>query len=271
LAYKVRFKNSQAEFMITPAKKYQATFYVADEYTKGLKSCTFAAVKDDGTSNGKSETTLTYAGAVAKTYGAGVLADGAITLPAKKASGIIYDSSTIDQFGREDNFSNEENLFPFGNREDKSMGLVKKGVIEITDTAGTKINIFNTKKSTLGVPASQTDTTITYVGNKTALVKAGDKILNTETAYVVSAVFGGVNTVITVNSDATLGVVATETFTVGQIDDPVYLADDMSGDLPFTTIPPVSGSGKLKQIVGYIENAISVRVDLTIDVNPSTV
>ena len=256
MALTVKVKDSQAEYRLSNYK-FQSTFFVDSSVTAGLKAGFFAGLKGDGTSNGVTPvTTLVYAGADAKI----------------KASGIIYQASAVDAYGRRDNLSEETNLFPFGVRTSEGIGLLKKAVLEVTDNSNSYNTYFRTTTYTLGTPTSQTNTTITYTGDKTSLVRIGDKIKNTATTYVTNVVYTAAptnTTVITTVTGDTLGTDATETFVLTQIDEPVYLAVNMTGDLPFTTIPPASGD--LKQIVGVIESGIAVRIDLTLDVNPSVV
>lgn len=256
----VKVKQSQIAPLITGFKP-QATMFVDDAYTKGIKTAFFIAPKSDGTADGVKEATITYAGAAAKTYAD--LGDANITIPAKAAFGINYEASPVDPMRRRDDFNNETRLYPKGRRQDFKIGFLQDAVVEITDTDNVEGRYFRTFDYTIGTPTSQDNATKTLVfaGDVTSKVRAGDKVKNgANVTFVVSAVFAAGNTtVVTVDG---LGDVATETFVLGQIGDVVYLSDDMSGGLPFTTIKPATGSGKIEQPVGWIESTIAVRVKI---------
>lgn len=261
MAIKVKVKQSQTSQNITGFKP-QATFFVDDSLTVGLKAGFFVTTKTDGTADGNAEATLTYANAnTATTYSAGVLAVGAIVVPQKKALGILYEASPVDPLGRKDNFADSEKLLPKGRLQDFRVGLVKDAVLEITDTTSTDGRYFRTANDLLGTPSAQDGTakTITITGDVTARVRAGDRVLNNSvTTQVVSAVYTSPSTVITTLVGG-YGDVAKATTVLGQIGEIGYLTDDATGDLPFTFVVPTTG--KIKQKVGYVESAIAFRVE----------
>ena len=173
----VKVKQSQIAPLITGFKP-QATLFVDDSYTKGIKTAFFIAPKSDGTADGAKEATITYAGAAAKTYTD--LGDANITIPAKAAFGINYEASPVDPLGRRDDFSNEVKLFPKGRRQDFKIGFLQDAVVEVTDTSDVEGRYFRTYDYTIGTPSAQTDATKTLVftGDISAKVRVGDKVKN---------------------------------------------------------------------------------------------
>ncbi len=265
---RVRVKHSQTNVM-TSGYKPQATFFVDDAFTKGLKTAMFLSIKSDGTADNNKEATITYAGSKSKAYTD--IGETTITLPAKPALGLIYEATPVDMLGRRDNFTSEDRLLPKGRRQDFRIGLMTNGVIEVTDTSSAEQRYFRTYDYALSSVAptavdGTTNKTIIFAADLTNAIRAGDKITvkvgaTTVVTLVKTAVYAaGTGTTIT-TVDGGYGVVATGlTVTVnGQIGEILYLADDMSGDLPFTTIKPTSG---IVQPVGYIETAISARISV---------
>lgn len=270
MAIVVTVKDSQAIYR-TEDFKFQGTYLVDDALTLGLKKGFFFGIQGAGTGNGVAQCTLTYANATAVTYGAGVLATGAITVPITKASGIIYESSAIDQYRRTDAVTDEPNVFPAGNREYVGFGLMKKGVLEISDDTNGQATYFTSVKTAIGTTSAQTGTTtftMTLPGDLRTSVKIGDKLSNNGViVWVTDVTYSSPSTVITTALGGYGDTASKVVYKMSQIDDPVYLADTMAGDLPFTTLVPTTG--KLKQIVGYIESPIAVRIDL--ELNPAIV
>lgn len=259
MAIKVKVRQSQLKTNTTKVRP-SATYFVDDSLTVGLKNAKFITVKPDGTADGNVEATLTYAGAAAKTYDAGVLAAGAIVVPQKKALGIQYESTKKDPLGRKDDLTDNENLLPKGRLQDWRIGFITEGILDITDTTQAEGRYFRTTNDLLGTPSAQDATakTITMTGDLTARVRAGDNVLNNGvTTQVVSAVYTSPSTVITTLAGG-YGDIAKPTTVLSQIGEIGYLADDMTGDLPFTFVVPTSG--KIKQPVGIVESATTFRV-----------
>lgn len=269
MAIKVTVKNSQSDFENTGFLA-QGTFYVDDSHTTGLKSGFFCAIKGDGASkclvNGsESQATFTYAGAKDKAYAGETDRNGNVwagaTVPAHKADGILYKQTARDRFGRSDDLNDEERYFPYGKREDMAIGMLKKGVLEVCDTDTVKTRFFTTANTEKGTATLATGV-LTLAGHG---LKVGDKVfLNGASTHFVKTVPS--DSTFTVTGTAVAGAVVA----LSQIGDPVYLAQDMSGDLPFTTIKPETGDG-INQLIGYIESAMAVRIDLTLDLDPATI
>lgn len=268
MAIKVTVKNSQSDFENTGFLA-QGTFYVDDSHTTGLKSGFFCAIKGDGTSKclsygAEDQATLTYAGAREKEYASETDRNGntwaGATIPAHKADGMLYKQTARDRYGRSDDLNDEERYFPYGKREDLAIGMLKKGVLEVCDTDTIKTRYFTTVNKAVGTATFSVDT-FTLAGHG---MKVGDKVDIAGSTYHITEV----PTVDTFKAgDAGT---AGDVKLLSQIGDPVYLATDMSGDLPFTTIKPTT-AGDINQLIGYIESTMAVRIDLTLDLDPATV
>jgi hypothetical protein len=218
------------------------------------------------------------------------ISDGtSLTIDPLKASGIIYKQTARDRYGRADDLMDENRLHPYGKREDVAIGLLKKGVIEVSSTDIGKANMWNTVDRT-GPNVTIADGDTEVVGltpdqTVTLGLKYGSKIeIGGETFYIrhTHATAGGVHVSKPVSGDKS-GVIVSKC----QIDDPLYLNKffdakniqegtrvvhgytDLS-DIPFTPIPPSMDdskpAGSIDQLVGYIESPIAARIDLTIDV-----
>ena len=99
----LRIKTSQLKPHIS-GWKAQANLYVNDKYTKGLKYGAFVCA-ETGTADGEVKPTLRYAGLASATYTD--IADTSVVLPAKAATGIVYESSARDIYASLINLSNE--------------------------------------------------------------------------------------------------------------------------------------------------------------------
>ena len=85
-------------------------------------------------------------------------------------------------------------------------------------------------------------------------MKEGEKVAtSTAVAYTTSVTFDGTNTV--VGLTASLGNSTVDLTFKGVLFETIYLADDMSGDLPFTLVPNA-------EPVGKVVSAIAVEIDL---------
>lgn len=287
MALILNVKNSQSEFTNT-GFLFQGTWYVDNSFvatptfTGGLESASFCGIKS-GTSlclvDGLQEQATLFPASDIAVSGA----IGGLDVTALKASGIIYKESPRDRYGRTDNLSDETRLHPYGNREDKAIGLLKKGVLEVSDFAIQRYKHFASTDTVLvnganGNPITGTVTsnTLTLTAEPQYLLKYGDKVQVGGTVGYVT------NVVSTTVVDVTHADISASTVTnLCQIDDPIYLntftdTSDIeitpgrvgrgwndASELPFRTFP-LSGA-TIDQVVGYIESPIAVRIDLTID------
>lgn len=263
--YFINVKHSQNEFVNT-GFLFQNTYYVDDSIKEGLPIASFCSIYS-GTSiclqNGvKEQATLHKAGK-----------------KVAKASGVIYTTSPKDMYGRTDDFSNETMLYPYGQRQDKAIGLLKKCVIEIGD--GTKKHVFRTVDEVLVDSASVTENKKVTITSNTEL-KYGDKIeiidTGAENASSIHHIVAINDKEITFTPDANVtGPV--KVLVKCQMDDPIYLNDvpvqkngiyEKMEDLPFTTIRTTT-PGEIDQLVGYVESPVAIRIDLNLDINPQKV
>lgn len=242
----LRFKHSQAEYVNT-GKLYQTTFYVDESHANGIKLAYFTAIKGDGISAGQPKATLTYA-------------DQSKGIAAK---GIVSETSARDRYGRKDDMGDEVFLYPYGEREDTRIGLVKKGVITTTIH---------------GKPTQPyffiADTNVTLTGNGTKLADFGVHGHALKEGTVV--VKGGSEHVVTaIAADGTVTYGEALVATVGdtvvvkcEIGKPLYLntveldAAGLPTNLPFTLLKPVEG---FVQYVGEVASGKHVEFNLEID------
>lgn len=260
MSFMINVKNSQSEFQIT-RHLFQNTYYVDDSIKDGLELGTFCGVAS-GTSkcrqeNGTAQAVMIPAGKDSKV----------------KAAGIVYDSSAKDQYRRADDMSNETRLYPYGDRQDLAFGLLKKGVIEISDLSSKhNIRVYRTVDQDFGNGTVSSGTLTLDKGTKE--LKYGDKIsFGDDIGHISEVTNDTTYKVIGIQDGASKKVIAK-----CQMDEPVYLNKAVTikpeakgkfeklSDLPFTTVPPQQG--ELSQVVGYIESPKHVRIDLTIQVDP---
>lgn len=266
--YKIGVKSSQLEPNIT-GKLYQNTYYVDDSEVNGLSVGTFCSVQS-GTSqcyteNGKIQATLKYAGKDVK----------------RKASGIIYETSAKDRYGRSDDFEDEYNLFPYGYREDTAIALVKTGVITVSNTEKYKtLRVYqpfdvmvetvsiDTEKDTFKIKKSKTK--LEYGDKIQFICDAGRKKSIHYVVDVKDELDGQLVSFVPKTTETETSVILK-----CMIGEPVYLNNvpkvhkglyESKKELPFTTVP--AQSGELDQIVGYIESPMHIRIDLTKSINP---
>lgn len=254
--------NNQLEYVVSGVRPIE-TYFVDDSYTDGVKAFRFSAIKGDGTVGGRGEISLQYADATAG-------------IPAQ---GFFFDTSTKDRYGRGDDITPETNLFPKGERQNKGMGLPKKGQMIVNDDDSFKsIEYFRAvnevllkDNASITVVTGTSDTTINVPSDLTGDLKVGDYIkiedaTNSEELQVkaIDATTITTNTAITNDYDGGTGVVTLTALTMLQR--PVYLieGDQASTTLPVQTLVPTT-SGNLKQIVGYIDSKATYRIDLSID------
>lgn len=262
MSFIINVKNSQSEFMTT-GHLFQNTYYVDDSIKDGLELGTFCGVASGISkckqSTGDVQTVLVGAGKDVKI----------------KASGVIYNASPRDQYGRTDDLTDETRLYPYGNRESTAYGLLKKGVISINNTNSKyDLRIYRTidiKLEGTGTVASG----VLTLTKGTSELKYGDKISIDNKIGYVSEVTSTISYKVVGLEDISS---ASEVTIKCQIDDPVYLNKavtitpdkkghfDKLSDLPFTTVPPQSG--ELSQLVGYIESPMHIRFDLTLQLDP---
>lgn len=258
--FKLNVKNSQLE-PLTTGTLYQTTYYVDDALKDGIEYGTFCGVASGNSKcvqegNKTKQAVLVEAGKDIKV----------------KASGIIYDASARDRYGRSDDFENETRRYPYGYREDTALSLIKKGVLEVLEPNNFyNLRIFRSTDLDLG-NGTVSSNVLTLDEDNTEL-KYGDKITIQDVTGWVSEVTDTKHfKVIGFNSES--GNVVAKC----QMDDPVYLNKKVTikpeakgkfeklSDLPFTTIP--AQSGELSQIIGYIESPRHIRFDLTIQIDP---
>lgn len=244
MALKISVKNSQSDFVNT-GMLFQGTWYVDNSLPEGLESATFCGIK-----GGQSACLVDGKMDQATLWPAGT--------DALKASGIVYKQSARDRYGRTDDMTDETRYYPYGIREDKAIGLLKKGVIEVSSTENQRYRHWYT-----------CDTAVLERD-----LKHGDLVKTDEgTAHVVSVnKLTGKATI----TEGTLTLVDGKATALCQIDAPLFLntavtikPEDKGAfagaeGLPFTTIKPESG---IVQLVGYVESAIAARIDLTLHVD----
>lgn len=262
----LRVKNNQRQDNITKMKP-QMTYLVDDAMADGVKHGSLLQVIGTGTAKGKAEATFTYAGASDNTY---TLENGDTVAVAKGgADGIQFTASPKDQYGRSDDMEDETMLFPSGVRDHRPIGMIKEGIITLSDTevAATDFKYFFTADETLTTPDSETanvgsgTTDLVFTGKDvTKEYRPGNKLeIDSTEVFVVSSTFDGSDSTVVVNAE--LDGAASAVTGKCQIGDPIWLADDMTGDLPVTTIKPTE-AGKVLQPAGYIETAIHLRIKL---------
>ena len=261
MSFIISVRNSQSEFLTT-GHLFQNTYYVDDSIKNGLEVGTFCGVASGKSKcrqeNGEEQAVLVASGKDIKV----------------KASGIIYNASPRDQYGRTDDLTDETRLFPYGDRQDLAYGLLKKGVIEISDTENKyNIRVYRTVDVKLEGTGTVASGVLTLT-NATSELKYGDKILVGDKIGYVSGVTSTTSYKVVGLEDASSQQVTIKC----QMDDPVYLNKAVTiepaekghfktlADLPFTTVPPQSG--ELSQLVGYIESPKHVRIDLTLQLDP---
>lgn len=262
MAIKLTVIANQIAPAITGWKAYQS-FYVDDAYTKGLEFGKLVGVAT-GTSQGTSgldEATVHYAGHVGATYSN--LADGNVVVPAIKACGVIYDPSTIDSYRRTDDQTNETRLFPYGQRENRRIAMIPEFVWHLQDdTNYTNLAYFRKLDETIDVAdvVSFDDATATIVlsGDFSGDIKVEEKMeIDGDTYWATSVSYDDVagETTVVLNDGA--GDIALAITLKSVLFDDVYLADDMTGDLPFTLIYEAG-----RQKIGTIESTYAVRAKL---------
>jgi hypothetical protein len=288
----ISVKNSQNEFVNT-GMLFQGTWYVDDKFEQtldfrgGLETGIFCGIKSGNSKcrvNGNTGQPTLYPATASSTTmevgtGNGDGGSSTLTLEPLKASGIIYKSSPRDRYGRTDDLADETRLHPYGKREDLAIGLLKKGVIEVSVHDGVKeveYRIFRSVDEVTTETVTSGDVVVPFTpGNH--VYKVGNKVeYNGEINWIA-----GVDE--TAN-ELTLAYAPTVDGTLilkGQIGDPVYLNtfSDTSVDkgnigsinysfedeskLPFTAIPPQHTGATINQVVGFIESPIAIRVDLS--------
>ena len=249
MALIARVKNSQSETQ--NGILFQSTFHVDDSVKNGIKHGRFVAIKADGKCAGL--------------YGAKTVATLVEAGKGKAPVGIVYEESRPSQYqGPMEALLEAESkaakaLLPYGNIEDRAIGLLRRGVVEISDTEFTKYRHFNTVDVVLGVAASipaiaknaTGDIPVAGAANK---IKVGALVEVAGKKAVVEAIAASKITVKAIDAIAAAtngGAVKA----LGVIGKPVYLAEAGS-ELPFTLHP---GTGFK---VGFVESPIAVRFNL---------
>lgn len=255
--------NNQLEYNSTGYRPIE-TYFVDDSYTTGVKAFRFSAIKGDGTVGGVSEISLQYADATS-----GIA-----------AKGFFFDTSSSDRYGRGDNLTAETMLFPKGVRENKGMGLVKRGEMQIADDASFNLvkyfrGLDEVVASTVGgdtitVVTGTSAVTINCNKDLTGELSIGDwiKVTNGSTTDTVQ-VKAVTSTTITTNTAMGNNYSTTTVITaLSMIQRSIFLieADQSGAVMPFQTLVPVT-SGNLKQELGYITSQNTYVIDLSIDPN----
>lgn len=253
-------KFSQSQLRIT-GYLFQSTFYVADQVEK-IKAGYFVSVSDDpkmtskGGNYGDESPTLVYAD------------------EKNRVMGICYDTSAVDQYGRTDNFENEEYLYAYGKRESLAIGPLKECVMTISNLTKRRYRHYYTLAKDTGVALDvSADGTLSGEGLKllAGILKVGDKVSieGVEPFLFVKTV--GLDTVEFCKEDGTALDSATAKTGAkvkirGQYDDKVYFnvnqkacAEGTEEGLPF--LPFITGTADwAKKPIGRIESPINVRI-----------
>ncbi len=256
----VNVKTSQILPKVTNWRS-QKGFYVDDTYAKGLEKCKFGTIIT-GLSGGQKAPVISYAGHVGATYTD--IGAAPIALGAARTFGLIYETSPIDQYRRTDDLSDETRLFPKGPRTDKQYALMPSGVLEIIDTEeffgnGNYFREVDYVPTEAATAFDDATATITYAGNLTTAIKVEDRLeIDGASYYVVDIVYDSVGNETTITLNEGAGDIVLPVTVKGQIYDDLFLADDMTGDVPFTTVPTDS-LGNARQKVGYVESGMAMR------------
>ena len=257
----VTVKSSQILPKISNGWRGQQGFYVDDTYTKGLEKCKFITIIT-GVAGNETAPVMSYAGHVGATYDD--IAEGSIALGAAKAVGFLYESSSIDQYRRIDDQTDETRLFPKGARTDKKYAPMPEGVLEVIDLDEMYGNgsYFRTVDKLMPTASSFDDGTATIVFNGNINdVRVDEKVEIDGSEYWIEDIAfneGTNKTTITLNEGA--GDVVVPVLLKGQLFEPVYLADDMTGEVPFT-MQPTDGTID-RQKLGFVESSVAVRINV---------
>lgn len=249
----LRIKTSQLKPHIS-GWKAQSNLYVNDKYTKGLKYGAFVCA-ETGTADGEVKPTLRYAGLTSATYTD--IADTSVVLPAKAATGIVYESSARDIYASLIDLSNEAKLFPYGTRQQDPIVMLDEAVYEISDLDDVMKNTFFFR-TTDKVLVAATNTTAVFDNTAKTIVmdgeitgiRIGEKIgTASATTYVTSCTYDNATGKTTIGLLAGLGNAIVETKLLATIFDPLYATNDQNGDVPFQLVP---NGAKVGQVVSGI-------------------
>lgn len=256
MSYLLSVKDSQSIYRNT-GYLFQGTWYVDDSLKNGLNIATFCCIE-----SGKSKCSSVIGFKQATLFPSGKNIN-------RKASGLIYTTSAIDRYERTDDMSDEYRLFPYGDRQFLAIGLLKQGVVTISTK--NKENIYRTVDTTLeNVKISNSKITDKNIVSK---LQYGDKIEINSIHYYIEKINEKEAQIVPELKDYSGSIVIK-----CQIDDPVYLNNEVVdnlkngeyhnlNELPFTTVR--AKVGELDQLVGYIESPTAVRIDLSVDIDPS--
>lgn len=256
---KLRIKTSQLKPTVM-AWKSQMNAFVNDAYTSGLKYGALLAL-ETGTAKGETKPVIRYAGTQPATYND--IATAPVVLPAKKACGIIYESSSRDIYSTAIDLGNEERLYPYGRRQQDPIAIIDEAVYEITDLEdlmGDSFYFRSTDKVLVeagqaNVVFDNTAKTITFSTAVVTGFRVGEKLTTSTgaTAYIDAITYGASSTVITLS--AGLGALVVETKLMATLFEPLYSAPDMTGEVPFQLKP--NGD-----IIGKVVSAISAQIKI---------
>jgi len=258
MAILINVKATQIKPRVLKNWRAQETFAVNDEYTKGLEYGKLIGVIT-GKQEGADKPVFTYAGAEEATYTD--IADSNVTIPATKAVGVIYDTSAKDQYGRTDDLTGEDRLFPMGTRQNVKMPPVDSWVWEIIDTDQKYGNVSYFRQIDKTIESNDIDSfddataTIVLTGEVNDIREEESIEIDGDIYYIEEIVIGTGVTTLTLDRGA--GDVVMDIVLKSQLFEPVYLPDDMTG-LPFTMLP-YDGAGGDRQKIGYVEGPIQVR------------
>lgn len=251
----VRLNDGQSDYK-TMGYLFQSTFFVDDSITEGIKESAFVAIKGDGK--------------VAGLYGTEAVATLKYAEAGDRPVGVVYEESRESQYaGQMEMLKNSNNpvktLLPYGNIEDRAIGLLRHGVMIISKVGETKYRHFNT----VGISGTLTsfdsslddgaESTTEIEATKLKGLKVGDIIYlgSDKKKAILSSLTGGKFKVKNISGGA---ITSSDTAFEAKsaIGEPVYLNTNQkeAGELPFT-LDPSSGVK-----VGWIESPISVRFNL---------
>ncbi len=257
ITYEVKFSQSD----VTEGRAYNAVYFADEDYadgtigTTGLGLGKLVGIKDDGESlayGGKTAPTLQYADA-----SSGIKAVGFVW----RASAPAVDTTITDQLTNID-----ANYYPYGDREDTGLVMIKRGAIVVKDT--TRDYYFNTTKKaitgTVEVAGGALDDVVGTGTSFTTELRVGDLIeVDGQVKEVVTITD---NTNLVVGSNFSGAVAAGEAIYISSdLFRPVFLGEDGL----FKVVTPTSGL--FKQTVGYVVNGNNILVNLELDITGATV
>jgi len=257
ITYKV--KTSQLD--VNYGKAHSLGLFVDNDYgdgtigTTGLALGRAVAIKSDGDTDAVSSTTATLQYADASTV--------------KKMVGFVYRTSprAVDTTVSDMLTTADQNYYPYGDREDTALTIIREGEIVVEDT--TRDYHFNTYKKTL------TGTVEVASGDLDAVVGTGTAFTTELRVGDLIIVDGQTKEVASITSDTALGTTTAFSGAVAA-SEPIYGESDLFrpiyvGEDGLYTIVTPSTSTALSQKVGYVANGNNIHIDLSIDPDGSII